>query len=444
MLLAIGVDGADSPSGGCTTHLASFILLEARAEGLRPADYPWLVRLNPSIPHKTRGNGALVVWLKVDSEDEARSLVKRVESMVEEYAEATGSRSKAGIVSILYPDSNAPPPGDTSLEQLYYIALRGVTTRRVALEHLEATRGVIIDATGGNGVIGAAAAIGARLDIDHTFELLFYMPPGLWGGRPLLPAALVKYIDFTLRPYGLPNYDYVNDKPLIQPHGPDPVLAGIRAEEPHPLRLAARLVPHEYYTHAVLYRTNQHTGVHIRDAMISNVKPYDCVRICGYVESVRDQPGGHRIARICDEEACIDAAFYRELGKLTKKAESLEGLNACVEGCARIHRGRLTLNVERVILEDATLARIARIAPTCPICGRRMKKVSSTSYACKHCGVEVRGVTALVELRPSRRVLEPDPSAWHHLYMPYVRALRIIRPRGLAPAREWGEILLTR
>ena len=52
----IALDDTDGNDGGCTTHLMLRIISEL---GLDVKGYPGLVRLNPNIPYKTRGNAAL-------------------------------------------------------------------------------------------------------------------------------------------------------------------------------------------------------------------------------------------------------------------------------------------------------------------------------------------------------------------------------------------------
>ncbi|MEM0501968.1 MAG: DNA-binding protein, partial [Thermoplasmata archaeon] len=49
----IGVDDTDSSEGMCTTYLAPQILLKLNLDLI---GFPRLVRLNPNIPWKTRGN----------------------------------------------------------------------------------------------------------------------------------------------------------------------------------------------------------------------------------------------------------------------------------------------------------------------------------------------------------------------------------------------------
>src|SRR3989442_15938760 len=64
----VGIDDTDSEKGGCTTYTATVLFQELFNRGLRPFDFPWLVRLNPNIPLKTIGNGALAIHFFVDEE----------------------------------------------------------------------------------------------------------------------------------------------------------------------------------------------------------------------------------------------------------------------------------------------------------------------------------------------------------------------------------------
>ena len=57
--LHIGLDDTDSPAGGCTTYIAALLVEKLIGLGCTFIDYPNLIRLNPNVPWKTRGNGAL-------------------------------------------------------------------------------------------------------------------------------------------------------------------------------------------------------------------------------------------------------------------------------------------------------------------------------------------------------------------------------------------------
>ena len=58
-MLHIGIDDTDSVTGGCTTWLATEIIKELSEFDL--IGHPRLVRLNPNVPWKTRGNGAVAM-----------------------------------------------------------------------------------------------------------------------------------------------------------------------------------------------------------------------------------------------------------------------------------------------------------------------------------------------------------------------------------------------
>src|SRR5260370_8943920 len=80
--LHIGIDDTDSEKGGCTTYTAAVLFQELSSRGFKPSDFPWLARLNPNIPWKTRGNGALAVHFLVEEdqiEDVERVAIETVE-----------------------------------------------------------------------------------------------------------------------------------------------------------------------------------------------------------------------------------------------------------------------------------------------------------------------------------------------------------------------------
>src|SRR6184192_3217091 len=87
----IGIDDTDSPLGGCTTYTTTLVFQELLSIGIKPADFPWLVRLNPNIPWKTRGNGALAVHFFVDEEQ-----IENVQRVALETIERTTVTSARG------------------------------------------------------------------------------------------------------------------------------------------------------------------------------------------------------------------------------------------------------------------------------------------------------------------------------------------------------------
>jgi tRNA(Ile2)-agmatinylcytidine synthase len=66
-ILNIGFDDTDSPKGMCTTYLAYKLVGSLKKENITFLDYPRLIRFNPNIPWKTRGNGAVALCKRTNT-----------------------------------------------------------------------------------------------------------------------------------------------------------------------------------------------------------------------------------------------------------------------------------------------------------------------------------------------------------------------------------------
>ncbi len=95
--LHIGFDDTDSTKKGCTTYIAALLveeLLKLQAEFI---DYPNLIRLNPNVPWKTRGNGALCLRFKCDKAEEEK-VKETVVDHVEKNSDLDYSGTEPGVV----------------------------------------------------------------------------------------------------------------------------------------------------------------------------------------------------------------------------------------------------------------------------------------------------------------------------------------------------------
>ena len=93
-MTVIGVDDTDSRERGmCTTYLAARIAERLRERGAT-VERLLLVRLNPAVEHKTRGNAALAVH--TDADPEETFAVAREE--VAAAAETDDPRTNPGLV----------------------------------------------------------------------------------------------------------------------------------------------------------------------------------------------------------------------------------------------------------------------------------------------------------------------------------------------------------
>ena len=71
----IGFDDTDSPKGMCTTYLAYRLINLLKKEHVDFLDFPNLIRFNPNIPWKTRGNGAVGIKISTKKPEKIKKLV---------------------------------------------------------------------------------------------------------------------------------------------------------------------------------------------------------------------------------------------------------------------------------------------------------------------------------------------------------------------------------
>ncbi|HEY3361659.1 MAG TPA: tRNA(Ile2) 2-agmatinylcytidine synthetase, partial [Methanosarcina sp.] len=98
--MIIGIDDTDSNEGMCTTYLGALLLDELRVYG-NVETPPLLIRLNPTIPYKTRGNAAVALKLKTNYPEK---VIAHVVSRIEEFARMECEKTNPGTVFILEKD----------------------------------------------------------------------------------------------------------------------------------------------------------------------------------------------------------------------------------------------------------------------------------------------------------------------------------------------------
>ncbi|RLE83473.1 MAG: tRNA(Ile2) 2-agmatinylcytidine synthetase, partial [Thermoprotei archaeon] len=281
----------------CTTFLGALLARRLAEAGYEFVDYPYLVRLNPNIPFKTRGNGSVSLHVRVERED-----LEVIEELVKSYVERLAERhGKTDATAVLVVGSAEP------LREVYRRALVELVSPYSVRRLLKAVGARVI---GGRkrGVVGAAASIGAYPLHSYTYELLLY--------RPLIARErcrgvedYVEELDRLLRPYIFANVDYATGRVLATPHGPDPVIAGIRSVNPLLLSaLAPRLCEAWGALMAIIYKSNQATGQHLTLLKsIADVRPYDSVVVKGRVASSPAViKGGHVIFSLEDSTGRVE------------------------------------------------------------------------------------------------------------------------------------------
>lgn len=311
MRFLVGIDDTDSSLGYCTTYLAYRIASDLAPE-IRVCPYPRLVRLNPNIPFKTRGNAAVCLMLEGDSAD---AVFRSVSEKVKELSDVSGG-ANSGVVFL------EDPTRAEGFKGLYQDALAAVVSPHRVRKLIKALGGRTIELGNGMGVVGAAAALGFDCRSDHTFELIGYRRREYWGSRRSVDSTSVKEMDARLFPHTFNSYDYQKRKVLIAPHGPDPVFVGIRGDSPSSVIKGFSMLrygePLEGY---MVYLSNQYTDAHVQREL--DWKVYSSGWVDGTVDQVRVGEGGHVYITIIAGGQKRAIAAYEPSGDLRRSAKLL-------------------------------------------------------------------------------------------------------------------------
>jgi tRNA(Ile2)-agmatinylcytidine synthase len=120
--------------------------------------------------------------------------------------------------------------------------------------------------------------------------------------------------------------DLEKQRVIITPRGPDPILLGIRGENPEIVKKAFKMVkPLEPVERWLVFRTNQGTDAHLtRVSALNELKPYRSVIARGVVsKNPYVVPVRHIIFSIKDTTGEADCAAYEPTGELRKVAKEL-------------------------------------------------------------------------------------------------------------------------
>ncbi len=417
----IGMDDTDSRLGGCTTYTAALLFQELVSKGLKPIDFPWLVRLNPNIPWKTRGNGALSIHFIL--EEEQIQEVKQIAVAVVERVTDLSQRSTDPAVVFL----KGPVP--SQLSEFSNRALHDVLSVREA-RHVGDAVGVETHVLkGSRGLVGALAGIGADFSRDHTFEIIAYRTPESIGTTRRVNLDSVRRMDAMFRGLTFNSVDPETGRVLICPHGPDPVLLGLRGEDPPSVAKAfSQIEVDEPIERAMIFKTNQGTDAHLNcRRRIEALQPYQSTMIVGVVSNApRIIRGGHAIFKIGDETGSIDCAAYSATGSIREAAVHLiPGDSVVVSGGVRVRRLReLTLNIEK--LEVTGLADAIRWEnPLCSDCGARCESMGrDQGFRCRKCNLHFQKASKSPKSEPRAircGIYLPPHRAHRHLTKPASR-----------------------
>ena len=419
----IGLDDTDSPRKGCTTYVTALLVEKLQKLGAKFIDYPNLVRLNPNVPWKTRGNGALCLRIQCNENDEEK-IKETITTTVEEHADLEYKSTDPGIV--FFETATIP----REVKAFAKNAITGIVNLKDALKLLKRFRAEAVGFKKRRGIIGSLAAVGETLQGDYTFEILAYRIPENYGLKRKVDESSIVEMDKATAPYTFNNVDQEKDRTIITPRGPDPILLGIRGETPEIVKKAFEMVkPLEPVERWVIFRTNQGTDIHLkRVKQLRQIEPYNPVAAKGTVATKpKIIPRRHVIFSIKDESAQVDCAAYEPTGSLRKIARKL-----IVEDYVEVYGGvrapsqnlSLTINLEKIrILRLAP--KIAYQNPVCPKCGKRLKSMGrNKGFRCEKCGSRYTEL-GKIEVKINREIRKglyiTSPRSQRHLTKPFRR-----------------------
>jgi len=415
-IIHIGIDDTDSPKGMCTTFLSYEIVKFLEKQKVEMLDYPSLIRFNPNIPWKTRGNGAVRLTIKTTN---PQKIKKKIMQFVVNYSD-TKNGANPGLV--FYQNESIPP----SFQKFSKLALWKLISRKKAKQFVSENKIDSFYLGNGQGLIGAIGAVGYKFS-DHTFELLCYRKKSQFGKKRIISKHSVKKMQSVTFPETFSSYDNKNDRVLITPHGPDPVFYGIRGETVKSVVLASTIVSaDEKLDGYMVFKSNQGTADHLKNELEPNdLKPYTSGFFVGKVctKPITEQ-GGHVFFSVEVKGRKIRCGVYKPT-KITKAMQNLipgdvirvgGGIRKASKNHSRV------LNVE--FLDIIQLAKNIMLAnPTCKKCNKKMKSNGNRQgFECVKCGAKFFSKSKLeIPRKIQSKLYLPDISAHRHLTRPSQR-----------------------
>ena len=422
----LAFDDTDSRRGMCTTYLMAKFLQET---GFAVKGFPRLVRLNPNISYKTRGNGALGVQIgihgsgtrtviglfnghpiysyeNVEEIQDSCILMKEAVTLVQEYSELNEDNTNPGIVVM-----EAPLNSD-----FYSKALSEEITIEEAEIKLRDVGANFVKIKNGRGIIGSAAAISWPMN-SVTYECIAYRYP---RGKPISHERKIEIAEYANTiPGTFNNIDRDNDYAAIFPKERTPVIYGLRSRFhegllnfSNELDAAFGILPES----KILYVTNQGTDDHIV-ADPQSIRELGSYSVQGRImENPEVIQGGHYFTTLLYRGSGIRiAAFeptksFRRIFSSLRIGDEIRVYGSYVNG---------SLHVEKMQILDLS-RQFIRYPPICSRCGERMHTRGRDDFRCPSCGAKARHPDYVqVERKLSPGLYDVPVMARRHLSRPF-------------------------
>ncbi len=415
-VLNIGFDDTDSPKGMCTTFLAYKIVDFLRKQKTEFLDFPRLIRFNPNIPWKTRGNGAVSIRIKTKHPSKLKNQIK---NLVSKYSDIKNG-ANPGLVFF---ESDLIPAEFTNFSNL---ALWQLIKRNNAKRFAEKNDLEFFYKGNGQGLVGAIGAIGYDFQ-DHTLELLSYRKRTKFGKERKISTESVKIMQEKTSPNTFNSFDTKKERILITPHGPDPVFYGVRGENVDSLVYATRILKSdEKLDGYMIFKSNQGTGDHLKNELnFENMKPYASGKINGIVSNTpKPVKGGHVFFKILSKNHEYWCAVYKPTGISSIASNLIKGDKICVGGGVRKASKKFPRTVNLEFINIIHLEKnLSKSNPICKKCNKKMKsKGQNQGFQCIRCGKKAsKKITVEISRKVRKQLYIPNMSAHRHLTRPLQR-----------------------
>ena len=426
-MLHIGIDDTDSLNGGCTTWLITEIINELSDFDL--LEPPRLVRLNPNVPWKTRGNGALalVFGKGIGVKEKIGEINDSEIYMYSDYKEKSFDKSlileRLSKIVINNSKEDSQPGiviSDNYLpEGLYWQGVRGIVSEEDLAPIL--SNCLTFGLRGSRGLFGAACALSwsgyhsNAHELNFTWELIGYRSQELWGTPRDISSATVLEVS---KLEGVFSCNDSDGKVAMVPNSPCPVLWGFRGTNSKILVDNFQKIGPEKPKRWLLYKTNQATDDHF--CFLDSLNLVDAtsiwidVQVLSKVEIIK---GGHRFFQIGDLEGnkarCAVFEPSKNLRNIVDKLEIGDQITVCGSVSDK------TINIEKLKIREITPRFSKAPNPICSCGNRTHSSGKNSKYRCKLCGEKYERPPP-IPVSPKLNIgwFEPPASSRRHLTKP--------------------------
>lgn len=428
----LGIDDTDSREGMCTTYLGSklFILLQNRSPMIIIDEFPFLIRLNPNVPYRTKGNGSVIIKGKIHPSFISwfKTIIVKI---VLQLSHLDGPTTNPGIVLWF---------GEISKELIEFgkRALWDIIAENDLDPFFYMKNVFLYYPKRKLGLIGSLAGIGLSNDMrDFTFELLHYRYPPYNEDRNPNKDIIWKVNENEFNLYNC--IDFKNKSIKIFPKGLDPVFCGIRGENPSELLLYWEKIQPQPKTELwMIFKTNQGTDSHLLTTPINSLSHKLCIpfRVVNFIGNVYSTPiteiGGHTSFYIKDKDSQIQIKCYAyEPTKEFRKDVQKLIINDEIQIAGNIRPADLdkkfenVLNIEKIQILNLE-KKIIMKNPLCPSCNKRMESAGKNqTFRCKKCKTSIEKTNREIHTQTRNlfigQTLLPDIDAQRHLTRPLKR-----------------------